>query len=183
MKKWLLSKIIKTNENLNIKKIVDKNKNLSFSNVLDNFDYKKNNTIQYNGNTFNIEMDKNETNILLIKLVLQSESLDNKEKQYWLTLNWWKIDKKLNIEQRREIVKNDFSWIMTNEELQKELDDPLSDISVLANSFITNEQREKFFKVMINEKLALDWLEKEYNKEIKWFNEKHLKEWQEIQSN
>jgi hypothetical protein len=48
---------------------------------------------------------------------------------------------------------------------------------------MTDEQVDRLFAILQNEKDKLDELEKKYQEEIKKLNEKHLAEWQELQSN
>ncbi len=72
----------------------------------------------------------------LIDLVLESESIDNNEKQYWFD-------------------------IMPS---------------------MTDEQIDRLFNILITERRQLEELNIKYQEEIKTLNEKHLIQWQSLQS-
>lgn len=72
----------------------------------------------------------------LISLVLQSESIDNNEKQYWF--------------------------------------------DILPS--MTDEQIDRLFNILMTERRQLEELNMKYQEEIKTLNEKHLIQWQSLQS-
>jgi len=72
----------------------------------------------------------------LVDLVLQSESIDNNEKQYWF--------------------------------------------DILPS--MTDEQIDRLFNILMTERRQLEELNLKYQEEIKTLNEKHLIQWQSLQS-
>jgi hypothetical protein len=72
----------------------------------------------------------------LVNLVIQSESIDNNEKQYWF--------------------------------------------DILPS--MTNEQIDRLFNILMTERRQLEELNLKYQEEIKNLNEKHLIQWQALQS-
>jgi hypothetical protein len=92
--------------------------------------------ITQNGFTFTI-LDEIEGKYgTLVKLILESESIDNNEKQYWF-----------------DIIPS-----------------------------MTDEQIDRLFNILETERRQLEELNVKYQEEIKTLNEKHLIQWQSIQS-
>lgn len=72
----------------------------------------------------------------LIDLILQSESIDNAQKQYWL--------------------------------------------DILPS--MTNEQIDRLFNILMTERIEIEKLDLQFQEDVKALNEKHLIQWQALQS-